>query len=148
MAKQSRLYHFHLSLNIWSHSKRANLNLRSTSCMSAMLVCLQKRSPANSLGTSSASCLQAFTVKMVPVRAFSGCGPRGLMDRPSLKVPVHSCEIWIWVKILEYYVKLWILLCQLLALLVDHHCSLIVLPSVFQGVGFDDPSHLVNRPTR
>ena len=65
-----------------------------------MLVCLQKRSPANSLGTSSASCLQAFTVKMVPVRAFSGCAPRGLMDRPSLKVPVHSYEIWIWVKIL------------------------------------------------
>ena len=60
--------------------------------MSATLVCLQKRRPENSLGTSSASCLQAFTVKMVPVRAFSGCAPRGLMGRPSLKVPVHSCR--------------------------------------------------------
>ena len=100
--------------------------------MSATLVCLQKRRPENSLGTSSASCLHAFTVKMVPVRAFSGCAPRGLMGRPSLKVPVHSFRT-IRVKVVlisgeTNYIKLGILLCKLLAFLVHHHCSLVILP--------------------
>ena len=33
---------------------------------------------------------QAFTVKMVPVSAFSGCGPSGLKGRESRQVPVHT----------------------------------------------------------
>ena len=36
---------------------------------------------------------QAFTVKMVPVSAFSGCGPSGLKERESRKVPVHTSGI-------------------------------------------------------
>ena len=110
--------------------------------MSATLVCLQKRRPENSLGTSSASCLQAFTVKMVPVRAFSGCAPRGLMGLPSLKVPVHSCRTKrVKVEVIsgdKSYIKLRILLCKLLAFFVHHHCSLVVLPPVigFQALGF------------
>ena len=57
----------------------------------ATLVWRQNRwPPYRPDGTSRESCLHAFTVKMVPVRAFSGSAPSGLIGRPSRKVPVHS----------------------------------------------------------
>ena len=64
--------------------------LTPPSACPAMAVCRQNRSAPYSAGTSSASCRQAFTVKMVPVSAFSGWAPSGLMGRPSRQVPVHS----------------------------------------------------------
>ena len=135
MTKQSRLNHFHFSLAIKIIRKESLI--LTTSCMFAKLVCLQNRSWENSLGTSRASCLHALTVKIVPVKAFSGCAPRGLIGRPSLKVPVHS---WRTLRVSEWgqwksrttrpYIKLWILLGQLLALLVNHHSPLVILPSL------------------
>ncbi len=54
-----------------------------------MLVLRQKRILPSAAGTCMAK-LQQLTMKMFPVRAFSGCEPSGLNERLSRQVPVHS----------------------------------------------------------
>ena len=67
--------------------------MRSPGSSRATSVLRQKRSCAYSAGTIIGSLRQAFTVTMVPVSAFSGCGPSGLKERESRQVPVHTSGI-------------------------------------------------------
>ena len=79
-----------------SHSCPSNplrSTARSPGSSRATSVLRQKRSRAYSAGTMIGSLRQAFTVKMVPVSAFSGCDPSGLKERESRQAPVHTSGI-------------------------------------------------------